>query len=152
MKIRIIATWPEGQDEPWILEAWDEWVFGENPAGFQEALKNRKRDYAGDGPVRVGTLEVPDDSLRKMFEPVEEPPFKKGQRVRVKAAANTKYLGATGVVEDVEEGCGGARNSWRIYVSLDMNAGARILPVTFNACLLEAVEGSGSRKEGSPKQ
>ena len=69
MIIHIIATWPEGQDEPWILEAWDEWVFGENPEGFEEALQNRRRDYAGDGPVRVGILEVPDDSLRKLFEP-----------------------------------------------------------------------------------
>lgn len=73
MKIHIIAAWVKGQKEPWILEAWDEWSFGKNPDGFEDALEYRKRGFAHDSQVCTGILEVPDDSLIKMFEPVEDP-------------------------------------------------------------------------------
>ena len=76
MKIHIIAAWVRGQKEPQILEAWDDLAFEKNPKGFEDDLEYRKKGFAHDSQVRAGILDVPDDSLRKMFEPVEEPPKK----------------------------------------------------------------------------
>ena len=76
---------------------------------------------------------LPEDKL----EAVEAPPFKKGQRVRVKADAGTTHRGCAGVVEGATRGWGVGRNTWKVEVLLDDDDRGR---VPFYADSLEAFE------------
>jgi uncharacterized protein YciU (UPF0263 family) len=69
MKIFLIVARALNVQEPWILGAWDEWTIDENPTGFQEAVeeaieKNKTAE------VRVGCVEVPDEFMERIFEPI----------------------------------------------------------------------------------
>ncbi len=72
----------------------------------------------------------------KEAEADEEPPFKKGQRVRVKPDAGTAYHGCAGVVESATLGWGIARNVWQVKVLLDGGDS----PLRFNPEVLETAE------------
>ena len=67
----------------------------------------------------------------------EEPPFKKGDRVRVKLDAQVACRGDTGVVDTVTRGSGLTGRAWAIGVQMDKVTITR-LPL-FNAADLEAV-------------
>lgn len=70
MKIYVIAGKIEGEETPWILNAWDEWSIDANPSGWEDAIEECKKKSAT-AEVRVGIVNVPDDFLFQMFAPVE---------------------------------------------------------------------------------
>lgn len=69
MKIYLIVAKIMNVETPWILGAWDEWTIDENPNGFQEAI-NEAREKNRTAEVRVGCVEVPDDFMEQIFQPI----------------------------------------------------------------------------------
>lgn len=70
MRIYVIAAKVEGEETPWIINAWDEWTMDANPSGFDEACEQAEERAGADAQIRIGIIEVPDSFLFDLFKPV----------------------------------------------------------------------------------
>lgn len=69
MKIFVIAAKIEGEETPWIVNAWDEWTVDANPEGWHEAIDEAKKKASG-AEIRTAQIEVHDSFLFDMFKPI----------------------------------------------------------------------------------
>jgi hypothetical protein len=64
----IVRTGVRDTDEPWTTNAFDEYTMEENPSAFTDALKAERQSH-GAANVAVAIITVPDDMMRRAFEP-----------------------------------------------------------------------------------
>ena len=69
MKIFLIIAQDDLGGPPSIEEAWDEWTWEENPDGFNRSVESTKKSHKD---VRVASVEVSDDFLKRVFDAHEE--------------------------------------------------------------------------------
>jgi hypothetical protein len=69
MKIFAIIVRTLSAEYPWIVYAWDEFSIDENLSRWSEALKKAKENHK-DGEIGIGVIEVPDDFMDRVFDPL----------------------------------------------------------------------------------
>ena len=69
MKLYLIVAHALHAESPWVITGWDEWSVDENHSGYLEALE-QARERNPSAEIREAIVEVPDNFLARIFEPI----------------------------------------------------------------------------------
>ena len=69
MKITVIVAKTDGEETPWVLGAWDEYMMDADYKGFCDAVAQYRRSMAG-AEIRTAEIEVPEGFLDSIWKPI----------------------------------------------------------------------------------